>query len=410
MRSSYLWFASIGIATTCLAPGVWSQQQHETERAIVHRDTPAQAPFSDAIARRLRVPPGFRVDVWASGLGHPRMIEVADDGTVYVTRRDEGDVLALRDSNGDGRADQRSVFAAKLPNVHGVALHNGWLYLASSTTVWRTPRDVAAPQAIVTGLPDGGQHGNRMVRFGPDGMMYVSVGSSCNDCAEQNQLERATMIRYTSDGRQREIIANGLRNTIGYDWNPATGALWGMDHGSDFRGDRTPPEELNRIEAGKNYGWPICFAERRVDEMTNSPPERMALKPGQAEPIGTPLSREEYCAQTAPSVLTTQAHAAPMAMRFYVGQRFPQQLRNDAFVALHGSWNRDDPAGYKVVRVQFDRSGEPRGFDDFVTGFIDERDAVVYGRPVGIAFTTDGAMLVTDDLNGAIYRIAYAGP
>lgn len=409
MRINPLWIAVIGAATAALSPSAWPQQQHETDRALVHRDTPAQGAFSEAIVRRLRVQPGFRVDVWASGLGHPRMIEVASDGTAYVTRRDEGDVLVLRDSDGDGRADQRGVFASKLPNVHGVALHNGFVYLASSTTVWRTPRDVAAPQAVITGLPDGGQHGNRMVRFGPDGMMYVSIGSSCNDCAEQNQLERATMIRYTPDGQQREIIANGLRNTIGYDWNPATGVLWGMDHGSDFRGDRTPPEELNRIEAGKNYGWPICFAERRVDDMTNAPPSRMALKPGQAEPIGMPMSREDYCAKTEPSVLTTQAHSAPMAMRFYVGQRFPQHFRNDAFVAMRGSWNRDDPAGYKIVRVQFDRNGEPRGFDDFVTGFIDERDAVAYARPVGIAYTPDGAMLVTDDWNGAIYRISYVG-
>jgi glucose/arabinose dehydrogenase len=385
------------------------QQPQETDQARIARNAPAQAPFSEAIARRLRVPEGFRIDVWASGLGHPRMIEVAEDGTAYVTRRQEGDVLVLRDSDGDGRADQRSTFANNLSDVNGVALHNGWLYLASSMTIWRTPRERAAPQAVVSGLPDGGQHGNRMVRFGPDRLMYVSVGSSCNDCAEQNQLERATLQRFTPDGQNREFIANGLRNTIGFDWNPATGVLWGMDHGSDFRGDHTPPEELNRIEAGRNYGWPICYAERRVDEMTNSPPQRMALKPGQAEPIGVPLSRDDYCAQTEPSVQTTQAHAAPMAMRFYAGRSFPAPYRDDAYIAMHGSWNRSDLAGYKVTRLRFDRSGEPRGFEDFVTGFVDEQEAVVYGRPVGIAYTPDGAMLVTDDLNGAIYRIAYTG-
>lgn len=399
----------LAIALAALAPlPAMAQQPHETDRATVHRDSPAQAQFSEAIARRLRLPPGFRVGVWASGLGHPRMIEVAGDGTVYVTRRDEGDVLALRDSDGDGRADQRGAFASNLPNVHGIALaDDDRLYLASSTTVWRTPRTSVALETIVSGLPDGGQHGNRMVRIGPDRMLYVSVGSSCNDCAEQNQLERATMIRYTPDGRQREVIANGLRNTIGYDWHPATRELWGMDHGSDFRGDRTPPEELNRIQPGNNYGWPICFAERRVDEMTNAPPSRMALKPGVSEPIGTPISREDYCARTTPSVQTTQAHSAPMAMRFYTGSMFPAPYRNDAFVAMHGSWNRDDPSGYKVLRVRFSEDGEARGFDDFLTGFLDEHDHVAYGRPVGIAFANDGSMLVTDDLNGAIYRISH---
>lgn len=386
-----------------------AQQSEETDRAVVHRHALATVPFSEAIARRLAAPPGFRVEVWASGLGHPRMMEADDAGTVYVTRRDVGDVLALRDSDGDGRADQRRVLASGLSDVHGVALHGGWLYLASSTTIWRARRDGSAVRTLVTGLPDGGQHGNRMVRFGPDGLMYVSVGSSCNDCAEQNQLERATMMRYTPDGRHRDIIANGLRNTIGYDWHPRTGALWGMDHGSDYRGDRVPPEELNRIEPGRNFGWPICFGAQVVDPMTNAPPMRMALEPGQAQPMGTPMTREAYCARTEPAVLVTQPHAAPMALRFYTGTQFPPDYRGDAFVAMRGSWNRDDPAGYKVVRVRFRADGQPLGFSDFVTGFVDASAGVVYGRPTGIAFLPDGSMLVADDTNGAIYRVSHVG-
>jgi glucose/arabinose dehydrogenase len=232
-----------------------AQQDEETQHALVNRHALQQGLAKPG----LQVPAGFRVDVFASGLEHPRMMEVDANGTVYVTRRDRGDVLALRDTDGDGRADDRRKFVTALPGVHGVALHDDWVYLATSTTIWRLPRTGGAPQAVVTGLPEGGQHPNRMVRFGPDGMMYVTIGSSCNDCAEENLLERGTMVRYTPDGKQREFIANGLRNTIGYDWHAGTGELWGMDNGSDFRGDWLPPEELNRIAPGRNYGWPICY-------------------------------------------------------------------------------------------------------------------------------------------------------
>jgi glucose/arabinose dehydrogenase len=411
------WIAALSLLAWPLVQAQ-AQSQEERERAIVHRHALEQADAAavqatdeaaERTALRLRVPPGFRVNVFASGLKHPRMMDVGEDGTLYVTRRDEGDVLALRDDDGDGHVDSKRVFVSRLPGVHGIARRGGWLYLAASTTVWRTPLDQAAPQTLITGLPDGGQHANRMLRFGPDGMIYISVGSSCNDCAEDNQLERGTLIRYTPDGRRRDVLAKGLRNTIGYDWHPDTGALWGMDNGTDFRGDKRPEEELNRIEAGRNYGWPICDPAGRVDEMTNAPPERMALEPGQRHPIGWPMAREDYCRRTTPAVLTTTPHAAPLALRFYTGRQFPPAYRGDAFVALHGSWNRKDPVGYKVSRIRFSPRGEPMGFEPFLDGFIDAGAGVVYGRPAGLAIAADGALLVSDDLNGVIYRVAYAG-
>jgi glucose/arabinose dehydrogenase len=264
----------------------------------------------------------------------------------------------------------------------------------------------STPEVVVDGLPDGGQHANRMVRFAPDGAMVVSVGSSCNDCAEENQLDRGTLIRYAADGSARHVLAKGLRNTIGYDWHPVTGALWGMDNGVDFHGDAVPPEELNRIEDGMNYGWPVCYGDRVVDPLTNAPPERLALAPGQARPSGEPMSRADYCAQTQPAQLVTSAHAAPIAMRFNRGDGLSAALRNDAFVAFRGSWNRGRPTGYKVARIAFDSAGRPQRFEDFVTGFLSRADDTVLGRPVGIAFAADGALLVSDDTNGAIYRVA----
>jgi glucose/arabinose dehydrogenase len=398
--------ALITVALAVAAGTAVSQTPPETARAIVQRHQPAQAPAGDAMVARLQVPPGFVVSLFAGGLGKPRMMDVGPDGTVYVTRRGDDDVLALRDVDGDGRADTRAV-VARLTGVHGVAVQGGSLYLASSTTVWRMPLASAAPPVVVVdGLPDGGQHPNRMVRFAPDGAMLVSVGSSCNDCAEENQLERGTLIRYAADGSARKVVAKGLRNTIGYDWHPATGALWGIDNGVDFRGDAVPPEELNLIEDGMNYGWPVCYADRVVDPLTNAPPERLALEPGQSKPSGVRMTREAYCAQTAGPRLLAPAHAAPIAMRFNRGDGLSPALRNDAFVAFRGSWNRGRPSGYKVARIVFDGAGQPQRFEDFLTGFLSRDDDAVLGRPVGIAFAADGALLVSDDTNGAIYRVA----
>lgn len=384
----------------------------EEEQQVVRRFVPATVPFDPAHVRALRVPDGYAVTLFASGLGTPRMMETAPDGTVLVTRPDAGDVVALRDRDGDGRADEARIAARGLPGVHGIDIDAGALFLASSTTLWTAPlaagAQALAPRAIVTGLPDGGQHANRMVRVGPDGRLFVSVGSSCNDCAEDNQLERATVIRYERDGSGREILANGLRNTIGYDWQPGSATLWGMDHGSDFHGDRTPPEELNRIVAGGNHGWPICYGRRVVDPMTNARPEDLALAPGQSEPSGLAVTREAWCARTEPAWLTLPAHSAPMAMRFVRGDGFGPGVRGDAFVALHGSWNRGEPVGYKVVRLRFAQSGVPVGVEDFLTGFLLPDGRAVIGRPVGLAFAADGALLVSDDSSGAIYRISRA--
>jgi glucose/arabinose dehydrogenase len=387
------------------ATSVFGQQQEEKQHAAVHRHVLQQGFAMPA----LQVPGGFRVDVFADDLEHPRMMDVDEEGTVYITRRDRGDVVALRDTDGDGRADDRRKFVTGLPGVHGVAVQGDQVYLASSTTIWRMPRAGGAPQPVVTGLPEGGQHANRMVRFGPDGLMYITIGSSCNDCAEENLLERGTMIRYTPDGQKREVVANGLRNTIGYDWHAATGELWGMDNGNDFHGDWLPPEELNRIVPGRNYGWPICHGDRHVDAMTNAPPERVALEPGRHRPLGKPMPRDEYCGRTEGSVLTAPAHAAPIALRFATASGFPAQMRGDAFVAFRGSWNRREPVGYKVQRILFDEAGRPRGFEDFLVGFVDPATRQVLGRPAGIAFAADGAMLVSDDLNGIIYRVAWMG-
>ena len=363
-----------------------------------YMSTPTKRPFSDAIARSLTVPAGFEVSVFASGLGAPRMLAVGDDGTVYVTRRDSGDVLALRDGDGDGRADgtPRKVVAS-LPRVHGIAARGGSLYLATVKEVFvvdaRAEGQPAEPRLIIGDLPDGGQHPNRTLDVGPDGMLYISIGSSCNACVETND-EHATILRAKLDGSERGVYARGLRNTVGWGWHPETREMWGMDHGSDWRGNDTPPEELNLIQSSAHYGWPFCYGDKVVDRLLASDP------PG--------ATKEDFCPRTAGAMLTYQAHSAPIQMAFYGGSQFPAEYRNDAFVAMRGSWNREPPTGYKVVRVRFE-NGKPVRLSDFLTGFLSADRQSYSARLAGIAVARDGSLLVSDDTNGAIYRVAYTG-
>lgn len=345
---------------------------------------------------RLRVPAGFRVTVFAEGLGNPRMLAVGDDGTVYVTRRDSNDVLALRD-DGTGKAGAPRKVVTDLDRVHGIALHGGRMYLATVKELYEATMgadgSVGEPRAIVADLPDGGQHPNRTIGVGPDGMLYVSVGSTCNRCNETNS-EAATIVRMKPDGSMRGILASGLRNTVGWTWHPETRELWGFDHGSDWTGNDRPPEELNLIQPASHYGWPWCYANREPDSLFTSDPQGSA--------------KDEFCPRTVAPVLTYQAHSAPIQLAFYTGTQFPQGYRNDLFVAMRGSWNRDPATGYKVVRVRY-ANGKPTAAEDFLTGFLSPDRKWYYGRLAGLAVARDGSLLVGDDTNGVIYRVAYVG-
>jgi glucose/arabinose dehydrogenase len=339
---------------------------------------------------------------------------VAPSGDVYLSRRQEGDVLLLRDTNRDGVADQQRVVARGIKLVHGLALHGAQLYMVSDTKLLvadvQPDGSLGTPRVLLSDLPDAGQHPNRTIAFGPDGLLYLTVGSNCNNCREPNP-EAATVLVMRPDGSQRQVFAKGLRNTIGFDWHPGTGRLYGWDHGSDFRGDDRPPEELNELLRGRDYGWPWCFAVRQPDRWQANDPE------------GT--SKAAYCAHTAAPSLLYTAHAAPIGFLFYSGRQFPADYRGDGFVALRGSWNRGQPSGYKVVRVRFDANGQPVAAEDFVTGWLLPARIVPgpvptdgsppatrvarFGRVAGLAVAADGALLIAEDENGVIYRVSYAG-
>jgi len=379
----------------CLALPAAAQQGDGTDVPI---RTNVFKPDKVAVAPQrlagIKAPEGFSVSVFAQGLKNARILAVAPDGTVYVSRRDQGDVVMLRDQDGDGKADGGGVIVANRSGAHGLAIHDGSLYLVTVKELFKAPikpdGTLGPLEMLIGDLPDSGQHPNRTMAFGPDGMLYLSVGSTCNACNESNP-ENATLLRISPNGKNRTIFASGLRNTIGFGWEPRTGELWGMDHGIDFLGDDVQPEELNKIERGKQYGWPHIWGVDGVNP--------------QSTPIGE-ISKAQWKALSTPMTLGYTAHAAPMQMVFYTGGSFPSEYNGDAFVTMRGSWNRNPASGYEIVRVRF-ADGKPQKFEPFVSGFLTDGGKTHIARPVGLAMAKDGALLMSDDANGVIYRIAY---
>ncbi len=392
---------SFAFVLLCLSAIFVAAQQTPGPRAVQgdFYDTPTIKPTGERI-KSLKVPSGFSIAKFAE-ISNPRMLAVAPDGTVYVSQRTPGTLTMIKDTNGDGAADVQKVVAEK-KLLHGIALHNGKIYIITVRELFvadvKPDGTLGEMRILADDLPDAGQHPNRTLSVGPDDKLYVSIGSTCNACDESNQ-ENATMLQMDLDGRNRRIFASGLRNTIGFGWHPGSRRFFGWDQGIDWLGDDEQREEVNEILDGQKYGWAYVYENGKVYPHGKPP-----------APLG--LTSEDWAKQSKnPSVMHT-AHSAGMQMAFYTGSMFPAEYKNDAFVALRGSWNRNPPSGYELARIRFDKSGNPTSVEPFVSGFIvkggapDGKDGH-FARPCGVAQMPDGSMLLTDDTNNIIYRITY---
>lgn len=381
---------------------------------MAQADLAALVPPQVNPALQLKLPEGFKAEVFASlpaaGAGYfqgPRFMTFGPDGNLYLSLGLNNQVVMLPDRDQDGKADTVVTVSDQLNGPQGLVFVDHMLYVANQDGVVRLEqRDGKWPAAnvtpIINNLPTGG-HTLKTLRVGPDRHFYINVGSSCNVCDESEPL-RATLLRYTLQGRPAgalvtvgrhapsPIWARGLRNTQGFAWHPETGAMYGTNNGADMRSgtkggkadDDLPPEHFNLLEAGKHYGWPYCWGERVTDSNFSGP--------------------DGFCKEMQPPAITFPAHSTPIGLAFLDKARFPTDYRGDALVALHGSWNRQEPSGYKLVRVHFEH-GKPVRVSDFATGWL--RGDGAWGRPLDVIVGPDGDVYVSDDRAGLIYRITY---
>lgn len=339
----------------------------------------------------LTLPPGFHVAVYADQVPDARELALGPDGTVFAGSGRAGKVYALIDADHDGRAETVRVVASGLQDPIGIAFHAGDLYVGAVSRIF-VLRDIQhhldarpKPELVTDRLPDETRHGGRFIAFGPDGRLYVPVGAPCNICDPGKDYARLLSMR--ADGSDWRDVALGIRNTVGFDWQPDTKQLWFTDNGRDLLGDDLPSDELNRVtRAGEHFGYPYCHQGDTPD------PE---------------FGNGKSCRDYTPPVAELGAHVASLGMRFYTGSMFPDAYRGAVIVAEHGSWNRSRKSGYRVVAVKVD-GARVTGQDVLVDGF--QHDERARGRPVDVLVMPDGALLVSDDLAGAVYRISWSKP
>jgi glucose/arabinose dehydrogenase len=351
----------------------------------------AQAPKSRLPLEKVKLPPGFSIGVFSESVPGARSMALSPAGILYVGTRNEGKVYALPDRNKDGRADAVYTIASGLLSPNGVAWKGGSLYVAEISRVLRFDgidgrlEHPPKPVVVTDAFPKDRHHGWKFIRFGPDGNLYVPVGAPCNICDPENPIY-SSITRLPPRGGKPEIYARGIRNTVGFDWHPRTKELWLTENGGDRMGDDVPPDGLLRApRAGLHFGFPYCHAGTIPD------PE---------------FGKKRSCSEFVPPVQRLAPHTAALGMRFYTGEMFPAEYRNQIFIAEHGSWNRSTPIGYRVtlVRLQGNRA---TSYETFAGGWL-EKNGRAWGRPVDVQEMPDGALLVSDDEAGAVYRITYA--
>lgn len=336
---------------------------------------------------KIKLPSGFKIEVFAENVSDARSMAWNGKGTLYVSTRREGKVYALVDSNGDYKADKRYVIAEGLNMPNGIAYRNGSLFVAEVHRVLRFDKinsqlnKPPKPVVIYDDLPVEAHHGWRYINFGPDEKLYISIGAPCNICDEAGY---AVIARMEADGSNFEVYIRGIRNSVGFTWHPVTKELWFTDNGRDWLGDDLPPDELNRASAkGQHFGFPYCHGGFLLD------PD---------------YGRGKNCNDYVKPVQKLGAHVASLGMHIYSGKQFPEEYRGQVFIAEHGSWNRSKKSGYRISLVKL-KDNLAVSYETFASGWLQGEKS--WGRPVDIKTLPDGSLLISDDYANAIYRLSY---
>ena len=345
---------------------------------------------------KIKLPPGFKIDVYAENIDNARSLCLSPNGTLYIGNRTSGSVYALRDTNNDFRADLKYELISGLNKPNGVAFKDGDLFFAEVDKVW-TFRNIESkldnpgnPELIFDGYPDKSHHGWKYIAFGPDDLLYIPVGAPCNVCkSDAPVFASITRLDITNPSAGYEIVHAGIRNTVGFDWHPETHELWFTDNGRDWMGDDQPFCELNYAPRDSmHFGFPYCHQGDLPD------PEFGKGKP---------------CSGFTPPAINLGPHVAPLGMEFYEGSMFPEEYTNQVLIAEHGSWNRSVPIGYRLTLVRVSENTVADSYEVFAEGWLDEKKGRAWGRPVDLEHLPDGSLLVSDDFANAVYRIYYAG-
>lgn len=337
---------------------------------------------------QIKLPDGFEISIFAEGVVNARSMVRSEQGTLYVGSRDAGKVYAIKDTDGDFKADELIVLAEGLNTPNGVAYKDGNLYVAEIDKIWRfddIENNLSAPKKTLLDdqFPDDKWHGWKYIAFGPDDKLYVPVGAPCNVC--ENEDERyASIMRMNADGSEKEVYAQGVRNSVGFDWHPEKAELWFTNNGRDMLGDDIPHDELNHApRKGMHFGFPYCHEGTLPDPR---------------------FGKKRDCNEFTAPAQRLLPHTAALGMKFYTGTQFPESFKHDILIAEHGSWNRTQPQGYRISRVKLE-GDRAVSYEAFAEGWLGESKA--WGRPVDILQLPDGSLLVSDDFADVIYRISY---
>ncbi len=343
---------------------------------------------------KIKLPEGYKIDLYATDIENARSMSISPSGTLFVGTRGDGRVYAIQDTNGDNKADKTYTLMEEGNMPNGVAFKDGDLYVAEVNRILKF-EDIESkldnpgePIVIYDEYPTESHHGWKYIAFGPDGKLYVPVGAPCNACESEDQVFNS-ITRINPDGTNREIVHEGVRNTVGFTWHPVTKELWFTDNGRDLLGDDIPACELNRAtKDNMHFGYPYCHQGDLLDDVNG---------------------KNKSCDSYTPPAQNLGAHVAPLGIEFGKSSMFPGSMSSTALIAEHGSWNRTKKSGYRITMVPVNESSEATGYDTFAEGWLDKEKDEAWGRPVDLEFMKDGSMLVSDDFADVIYRITYNG-